>query len=58
MGLFLFLVAALVSILVFIGELISVFVWLKIKRKLGILIGLVDFVRVLRARMADYHDGW
>jgi hypothetical protein len=53
-GFVLFLGAATVSILVFIGELLSV----QVKRKLEMMIGLVDFLRVLRARMADYHDGW
>jgi hypothetical protein len=57
-GFVLFLVAAALSIVVFIGELLSVQVWLKIKRNLRILIGLADFLAVLGARMADYHDGW
>jgi hypothetical protein len=57
-GFVLFLGAAALSIVVFFGELLSVQVWLKLKRKLRILIGIADFLRVLRARMANYHDGW
>jgi hypothetical protein len=53
-GFVLFLGAALLSILVFIGELLS----LLVRRKLRILIELVDFLRVLRARMLNYHDSW
>jgi hypothetical protein len=42
------------SFLVFIYEINS----LRLRRKLRTFIGLVDFLRLLRARMADYHDMW
>jgi hypothetical protein len=57
-GFVLFLAAAGFSLLVFFGELLWQQIWLKIARKLKILIGLVDFLRVLNERMQDYHDGW
>jgi hypothetical protein len=57
-GFVLFLGAAGVSVLVFFGELLSQQVWLKLRRKLKVLIGIWDFLRVLRERMKDYHDGW
>jgi hypothetical protein len=57
-GFVMFFGAAALSIVVFFGELLSFQVWLKLKQKLRISIGLADFLRVLRARMANYHDGW
>jgi hypothetical protein len=57
-GFVLFLGAAGVSILVFFGELLWQQLWLKLRRKLKILIGVFEFLRVLRERMRDYHDGW
>jgi hypothetical protein len=57
-GFVLFLAAAGVSILVFFGELLWQQVWLKLSRKLKILIGVFEFLRVLRERMRGYHDGW
>jgi hypothetical protein len=57
-GFVLFLAAAGVSLLVFFGELLWQQVWLKLRRKLKVLIGVFEFLRVLRARMRDYHDGW
>jgi hypothetical protein len=53
-GFVLWLGCCFVSFLVFIYEINS----LRLRRKLKILIGLVDFLRLLRARMADYHDTW
>jgi hypothetical protein len=53
-GFVLWLAACFVSILVFIYEINN----LRLRRKLKILIGLIDFLRLLRARMADYHDSW
>jgi hypothetical protein len=53
-GFVLWLAACLGSFLVFIYEINS----LRLRRKLRVLIGLVDFLRLLRARMADYHDTW
>jgi hypothetical protein len=52
-GFVLWLAACLVSFLCFICELS-----LKVKRELKILIELIDFLRVLRARMNNYHDTW
>jgi hypothetical protein len=57
-GFVLFLAAAGVSILVFFGELLWQQLWLKLRRKLKILIGIWEMLRVLRERMRDYHDGW
>jgi hypothetical protein len=53
-GFVLWLGCCFVAFLVFIYEINS----LRLRRKLKILIGLVDFLRLLRARMADYHDTW
>jgi hypothetical protein len=53
-GFVLWLAACFVSFLVFVYEINS----LRLKRKLRVLIGLYDFLRLLRARMADYHDSW
>jgi hypothetical protein len=52
-GFVLFLAAADVSILVFFGELLWQQLWLKLRRKLKILIGVFEFLRVLRERMRD-----
>jgi hypothetical protein len=57
-GFVLFLAAAGFSLLVFFGELLWQQIWLKMARKLKVLIGLVDFLRVLNERMQDYHDRW
>jgi hypothetical protein len=57
-GFVLFLAAAGFSLLVFFGELLWQQLWLKMARKLKILIGLVDFLRALNERMQDYHDRW
>jgi hypothetical protein len=56
-GFVFFLAAAGLSLLVFFCELLWQ-IWLKMARKLKILIGLVDFLRVLNERMQDYHDRW
>jgi hypothetical protein len=53
-GFVLWLAACLGSFLVFVYEINS----LRLRRKLRVLIGLVDFLRLMRARMADYHDTW
>jgi hypothetical protein len=53
-GFVLWLAACFVSFLVFVYEINS----LRLRRKLRVLIGLIDFLRLLRARMADYHDSW
>jgi hypothetical protein len=57
-GFVLFLAAAGFSLLVFFGELLWQQLWLKMARKLKVLIGLVDFLRALNERMQDYHDRW
>jgi hypothetical protein len=57
-GFVLFLGAAGVSVLVFFGELLWQQVWLKLSRKLKVLIEVFEFLRALRERMRDYHDGW
>jgi hypothetical protein len=54
-GFVIWLVAISVCFQVFLYETILA---LRIRRWLRKLIGLVEFLRVLRARMADYHDGW
>jgi hypothetical protein len=53
-GFVLWLGCCFASFLVFIYEINS----LRLRRKLKIVIGLVDFLRLLRARLADYHDTW
>jgi hypothetical protein len=53
-GFVLWLGCCFASFLVFIYEINS----LRLRRKLKIVIGLVDVLRLLRARMADYHDAW
>ncbi|KAG5672996.1 hypothetical protein PVAND_003077 [Polypedilum vanderplanki] len=53
-GFVIWLMACFLSFLAFLYEIIS----LNFKRKFKMLIGLIDFLRVLRVRMADYHDKW
>jgi hypothetical protein len=53
-GFVLWLIACAVCLVCFLCELLP----FKIKRKLEVLIALVDFLRVLRARMVHYHDNW
>jgi hypothetical protein len=53
-GFVLWLAACFVSCLVFVYEINS----LRLRKKLRVLIGLIDFLKLLRARMADYHDSW
>jgi hypothetical protein len=52
-GFVLWLVACLVSFVCFVCELS-----LKVKSELKNLIAMIDFLRVLRARMNNYHDTW
>ncbi|KAG5673112.1 hypothetical protein PVAND_003186 [Polypedilum vanderplanki] len=53
-GFVLFLAAAFLSIMVFICELHALYV----KRKFKNLLGLYEFLRVLREKLKDYHDNW
>jgi hypothetical protein len=53
-GFVLWLPACFLAFVSFICELMS----LKVKRKFRVLIRLINFLRVLRARLRDYHDKW
>ncbi|KAG5671297.1 hypothetical protein PVAND_001502 [Polypedilum vanderplanki] len=53
-GFVIFLVALAFSIVVFLCEIVS----LSVKRRLRKLIGLYEFVRIIRERLKDYHDKW
>lgn len=53
-GFVLWLAACFISLIVFLCE--ARMLWLR--RKLRKLIGLIDFLRILRARLSDYHDKW
>jgi hypothetical protein len=55
-GFVIWLAACFVAFLIFVGEKLSM--WIKLGRKFKRIVGLVEFLRVLKARMADYHDGW
>jgi hypothetical protein len=54
-GFVIFLAAIFASFLVFLYEVILA---VRIRRWLRKLIGLVDFLRVLNARLENYHDRW
>jgi hypothetical protein len=53
-GFVIWLVVCSASLVVFIYEINS----LRLRRKMRTLIGLFDFLKLLRARMSDYHDTW
>jgi hypothetical protein len=53
-GFVLWIAAASLSLFVFICELLSLFVM----RKLRNLIGLFEYLRIVKARMSVYHDVW
>jgi hypothetical protein len=53
-GFVLWIPACFLAFVCFICELMS----LKVKLKFRVLIRLINFLRVLRARLRDYHDKW
>ncbi|KAG5676176.1 hypothetical protein PVAND_006025 [Polypedilum vanderplanki] len=53
-GFVLWLIACFLSFYVFVCELYSLYV----RRQFRILLGLYEFLRVIRERLRDYHDRW
>ncbi|KAG5671293.1 hypothetical protein PVAND_001498 [Polypedilum vanderplanki] len=53
-GFVIFIGVLLLSIVVFICELFS----LSVRRQLKNLFGLYEFLRILKVKMKNYHDGW
>jgi hypothetical protein len=57
-GFYIWLGACCVSCVVFVCELLWWMVTRRLRKLLQGLIGLFNFLRVLKARVADYHDRW